>query len=139
MKVETFPLLGKYRLGWMIVFILAFVFIYGLVIGLTESIRELDQTWLILFGIIATATGWLLGGARHKTVLLFIIGIVLGFLGLIFIQSGVYQPLYRAYVETFQLQIHLRHPQFFRSETGPLLYFLYTSLGNLRSYWIETS
>ena len=139
MKVETFPLLGKYRLGWMIVFILAFVFIYGLVIGLTESIRELDQTWLILFGIIATATGWMLGGARHKTVLLFIIGIAIGFLGLIIIQSGVYQPLYRAYVETFQLQIHLRFPQFFRSETGPLLYFLYTSLGNLRSYWIETS
>lgn len=139
MKAETFPLLGKYRLGWMIVCILAFMFIYGLVIGLTESIRELDQTWLILFGILATATGWVLGGTRHKTVLLFAIGIIIGFLGLIFIQTGVYQPFYQAYVEIFQLQIPLRPLQLFHSDTGPLLYFLYTSLGNLRSYWIEIS
>jgi transglutaminase-like putative cysteine protease len=138
MKAETFPLFGKYRLGWMIVFILAFALIYGLVIGLTDSIRELDQTWLIFFGIIATTTGWVLGGARQNKVLLFIIGITMGFLGLVFIQSGVYQPLYRAYVQTLQLQIHVWLPQFFRSETGSLFYFLYTSLGNLRSYWMET-
>jgi transglutaminase-like putative cysteine protease len=138
MKAETFPLFGKYRLGWMIVFILAFAFIYGLVIGLTDSIRELDQTWLVLFGIIAAASGWVLGGARDKAIFLFIIGILMGIMGLVFIQSGVYQPLYRAYVQTFQLQIHLWLPQFFQSETGPLFYFLYTSLGNLRSYWMET-
>jgi transglutaminase-like putative cysteine protease len=138
MKVNAFPLLGKYRLGWMIVFSLAFVLIYGLAIGLTESIRDLDQTWLFLFGISAVATGWVSGGARHKTVLIFIIGIATGFWGLVFIQSGILLPLYRAYVETFQFQIHLWRPQIFRSETGPLLYFLYTSLGNLQSYWMET-
>jgi transglutaminase-like putative cysteine protease len=138
MKAETFPLFGKYRLGWMIVFILAFALIYGLAIGLTESIRELDQTWLFLFGIIAAATGWMLGGARHKTVFLFIIGIAMGFWGLVFIQSDVYQPLYRAYLETFQLQIHLRYQQLFHSDTSRLLYYLYTSIGNIRSYWIET-
>jgi hypothetical protein len=137
MNGRTFPLFGTYRLGWMIILILIFTMIYGLGIGLTASIRELNQTRLIVLGIFALTAGWLLGSAHNRVVFTFILGTITGFWGLSFIQSGIFQPLFRAFLETFPPQIYFGHLQMVQAKTGPLFYFLYTALANFRSYWIE--
>jgi hypothetical protein len=139
MTQKTFPIHFKYRVGWFILLVLVCLFVFGLVIGLTESIWRLSPGWLITFGLLGTMIGWFLGGAKQKLTLYFISGTLFGVILLISVQSEIYQGFYQAYLETFRLQIHLTYPQLFLPNAGPLFYFLYTALNNLNNYWIEIS
>ena len=139
MTQKTFPILLKYRFGWLIFLALVFLFVFGLVIGLTDSIWRLSPGWLITFGLSGIMFGWFLGGAQRKSTLFFISGTLFGLILLITVQSEIYQGFYQAYIETFRLQIHFTYPQLFLPNAGPLFYFLYTALNNLSNYWSEIS
>ena len=120
MNQKSFLLIGKYHFGWFIFLVLVFLFVFGLVIGLTESIWRLSPVWLIAFGLLGTVIGWYLGGAKRKTALYFISGTLFGVILLISVQSEIYQGFYQAYLETLRLQTHFTSPQLLLRNAGPL-------------------
>jgi|GEM_PF-4609835 len=131
MNTDTLPLMGKYRLGWLIIFALTIMFIAGLVTGLTESIPRLSTTWLMQFGTLAVALGWGLGGAKRNKGLFFALGLIVGLCLLILVQAEISQDFYRAFAEALRIDVLRRDPQEFLPETGPLFYHLYMAINTL--------
>ena len=139
MSEHTFPIAGKYRFGWWMVLALVVLFVFGMVTGLTDSIWRLSPNWLIPLGLLGIASGWCLGGSRHKTGLVFILGVLSGLFLIILIYSGMYQDLYRAFQETIRIRIHLSHPSEYLPNAGLFFYNLYSSLSKLNAYWTQTT
>lgn len=139
MSEKTFPIAGKYRFGWWMVLALVVLFVYGMVTGLTDSIWRLSPNWLIPLGLLGIASGWCLGGSRHKTGLLFILGLLSGLFLIIIFYSDMYQDLIRAFQETFSIRIHLSHPSEYLPYAGPFFYYLYSAFSKLNAYWTQTT
>jgi transglutaminase-like putative cysteine protease len=139
MSVRTFPVLGKYRFGWLIMLILAVVFVIGLVTGLTDSIWKLSPTWLIPLGLSATTAGWWAGGTKRFGSTYFVIGIISGVLILILFQSEAYRDFFRAFLEAQQTQIFDKPLNLNRPNIGPAFYHLYSAVNNLLVYFYQLS
>lgn len=139
MNTNFFPTRIKYRFGWGIVLALLFTFIFGVVTGLTDSMRDLSQDWLIPFGLLACVSGWILGGAKHKAGRFFTMGILIGLFLLIFAQSGIYKNFFQAFFVTLEFQPQTRNPLANLPNFSTLLFHLYQAAGNLSEYLSEIS
>lgn len=139
MKTKALPLIGKYRLGWLIALALTILFVYGLVTGLTNSIPRLSPTWLVPFSLLAVLTGWGLGRVEHKRVLIFVLGVLTGLGLLILIQSEAYLGLYAAYREVLQIQIRFRPLLPALPNTGPILYHLFGVIDRVSTHIAQVS
>lgn len=137
MNTKTFPTRIKYRFGWGIVVALLLIFVFGLVTGLTDSIRNLSQGWLISLGLLACVSGWFIGGIKQKAFRFFILGILIGLILLIFEQSESYKNFIQAFSVTLQFQRNNRNPQANLSQISVLLFHLYQAVNNLSGYLRE--
>ena len=139
MNQKTFPIIGKYLFGWTVILALTFLFVLGLVTGLTDSVRRLSPQWLLPFGIMAVLIGWVLSAANKNQKLCFFSTIFLGPLSIIIVESGVYQNVFRAYFETIKSLTTCPYPCASLPNTGAVLYYLYSALHNLSLYFSELS
>ncbi|MFU8827377.1 MAG: transglutaminase-like domain-containing protein [Brevefilum sp.] len=137
MNVKPFPINVKYRLGWMLLLTLVAVFVIGLVNGLTTAIWRLSAPWLVPLGLSAVAIGWCSGGVNRQAVLVFILGLVGGFFGLILFHSGVYQDIFRAFSEAQKFHLIFRPLDLNYPNLAPIAYHLYAGLNSLSVYFSE--
>jgi transglutaminase-like putative cysteine protease len=139
MNHKTFPVIGKYRFGWLLTIVLVFLIVYGLVIGLTESIWRLTPEWLFPIATAAIVMGWFLSGIKRHPKLIFTIGIITGFVLIIFLQSGMYADFFRALYETLKIQPLFRPPLLSLPEASPIYDHLYRAISSLNGYFSQIS
>lgn len=139
MKANSFPVVIKYRFGWLMMLFLLVVFMAGMVAGLTDSIWRLSSSWLLPLGLIAIITGWCAGGGKRKGISYFVIGIISGVMILILYQSEAYLNLFWAYFNAQQTQLISKPLIFTHPNIGPLIYHLYTAINNLITYFSQFS
>jgi len=137
MKQKTFPLIGKYSIGWTIVFALVILFIFGLVTGLSDSVRRLSPDWLFPFGVMAMLFGWVFSKASKKQELYSFSAIFLGSIIIIIVQSGVYQNFSRAYFETHRNLLGCSYPCYQLPNPVRIYYYFYAALSDLSIYFTE--
>jgi hypothetical protein len=136
-KTQPFPLLGKSRIGWILFWLLLILMVNALIIGMVKSIRGVDSSWMLPFGVLAVFIGWLFSGFIQIKHLLFLIGLLSGWLLIVLFNSGAGANLYQAMIEALKLNILFYPTQYVIPETGPLFYYLYASIAYLESYLIE--
>lgn len=139
MSVKTFPVIVKYRFGWLMMLILVALFVFGMVTGLTNSIWRLSSSWLLPMGLCAITAGWYTGGAKRNVGIAFGIGIIAGIVILILIQSGAYLDFSRAFSETQQIQIIYTPLTLNPPNTDIAAYQLFSAVNNLNVYFSELS
>ncbi len=134
MRTKAFPLIGKYRVGWVIALGLICLLVYGVVAGLTDSVPRLSPAWLFPFSLLGAIAGWGLGSAERKNGLIFALGVLTGLGLLVIIQSDAYLDFYAAYREVIHFQMGFRPliPAF--PDAGPLLYYLYGAVDRVFTY-----
>ena len=137
MSRTSFPVVGKYYFGWAIAFSLVISFVFGLVTGLSDSIRLLSSSWLFPFGLLAVFLGWFIGSETNNKKLYFVVLILLGPLLIIFIQSSVYQKLFFAFSASTRNLVACTYPCYPLPNPGPLHYYLYSALLDLSLYFTE--
>jgi len=139
MKTSPFPILGKYRFGWLLFWLLCILMVNALTISMTDSIRDLDPYWLISFGIAAIFLGWILGGSIQRHWLFFILGILSGMLTLVLVKSNAIRLFLQAFSRAVKLNT-LVNTGFDRiSDLGSVFYYLYAALERLWIYIREAA
>ena len=137
MNVKPFPIVIKYRVGWLLLLILVVMFVTGLVNGLTTAIWRLSTSWMLPLGLSAVTIGWWSGGAKRRAGLYFGLGLLCGFIVLVLFQSEVYRDLYRAFSEAQKFQLILRPLNFKRPNMASIAYHLYAGASTLSIYFSE--
>ena len=131
MKSETFPVLGKYRPGWVIFWALAAMLVFALASGMDVSIRNFPLTWMFFLGMIAFLLAWILSGSQRKSTLLFIIGLSSGLFILMLLNSGAGRNLFLTFVHGFRLDKYFEPFKRYPVDADIFLFFLQNSITSL--------
>ena len=131
MNSETFPLLGKFRLGWAIFWSLAAALVFALVTGMDDSIRNFPINAMFAFGFSALIFGWVFSASQRRSSLVLIGGMSLGLLLLIIFHSGAIQNLYLTFIYGFRLNRGYEPFQRYPVNSDLFLFFLNNALINL--------
>lgn len=134
MNQRTLPLLGKYRLGWIIFWFSVIIMVNGLVLGLDNSIRGLSTGRLVLMGMIAIILGWVMAGFNRHKIFIFVCGILMGLLLPLLFDSGAYVYLIRSYLRFLHDQFSGYDPQQFSVNVREGIYFLYAAILEILNY-----
>lgn len=137
MKTKAFPLVGRYYVGWGLFWMLAILLISALYSGLDNSIRGFADPWMILFGIGALFTGWILGGLHWKKFIAISAGALIGPVLQTLIYSGAFSDLFRAFTKTLEnitvFPYHLPP----KIETAQIFFSLYLLMADISDFFTD--
>lgn len=102
MKSRPFPLLGKFRFGWLLFWLSVISLVFSLIIGMNESIRNFPFPGMAALGLFAVFWGWIIGGGQRKLTLSLVCSLIFGLILLVLINSSGYRSLIQALLEGFR-------------------------------------
>ena len=137
MKQRAYPLVGRYYFGWGLFWLLTIFLVNALYLGLVNSIRGFAEPWMIPFGITALLTGWILAGSNRRKAVAVSVGILVGPILQILIQSGAFTDLFRAFTNTLVFIPILPFGVPPNDATAEILFSLYLMMADIIAFVVD--
>ena len=137
MNSRSFPLIGRFRFGWVMFWLLAILLVNALYLGLSDAVRGFEEPWTILFGSAALITGWIMAGSLRKKFIVISASVLIGPFLQMLIYSGSFSDLFRAVIKALETINSFPFTIPPTNETAQILFSLYLMMADIGAFFTD--